>query len=514
MLRNGRQLPLLLASPLLAVLALALLWAMLPLERAMAQAPQPQPPAPPDIFLVDGDIVAPAGAGNNDIGLHARLTVGRLADKPEHVNLQEFCPPSKSVEAAADDDIFYCYRLENTGDQTLLQHTLVDSRFGEIFNSEVQTATPGQVVGTYRIGKAIVSNTDYMTWTATTENGEPLTDFSQATVIVPALDLTVTAGLDPAICAAPGRLMMERAGDAVFCLQLHNPNAFALKEHRAFDASGSEITLPPDLVLEPGATFFVTTTAQVTQPTFSQFMWTAKSVTRSTPHTVTNGIEVRTPHISTVLLATVATLADCASNTLTVTVGSQVLYCYYVVNDGSIPLSSHIVTDSVFGRVGDAIVTLLPDDTYGFGITRTLTTTTESSGFWQATGAGGITVEATTTATVIVVMPARLDVRVYVDDGTPPSGSNGLPGVVVEVTDPAGIVRQQRSDEYGTATFLNLIPGTYKVEVIDTSALKEISPLTGALTTTAVIEGATVGVQFPFTGTIPPRQQHLPLVQR
>lgn len=481
----------------------------------MAQTSQPQPPTPPSVFLVDDGIVAPAGASDNDIGLRARLTVGRLDDKPEDVSLQDYCPSAKNVEAAADDAIFYCYRLENTGDQTLLRHTLVDSRFGEILNMEVLTAPPGAVAGYYRIGEARASHTNYMTWTATTENGEPLTDFSHATVIVPALDLTVTAGLDPSTCAAPGRLMMERAGDAVFCLRVHNPNEFALKEHRAYDASAGEIALPPDLVLEPGETIFVTTTAPVTEPTFSQFTWTAKSVTRSTPLTVTGDVEVRTPHISTLfLLTTVATQADCVSNVLTVTVGSKVFYCYFVINDGSIPLDSHVVTDSVYGKVGDATETLLPDGTYGFGVTHTLTTTTESTAIWRATGAGGSVVEASATATVVVVMPARLDVRVYVNDGTPPSGSNGLPGAVVEVTGPSGTPLRQSSDEYGTATFLNLIPGAYKVEVVDTSAIKEISPLTGTITTTEVVEGATVSVQFPFTGTIPPRYQLLPLVQR
>lgn len=514
MLRIGRHFQYLLASPLLAVLACTLLLNLLAAGKAAAQSPQPPPPEPPGLFLVDDSVVAPASGADNDIGIRARLTVGRLADKPEDKTLEEYCPSGKNVEAAADDAIFYCYRLENTGDQTLLWHTLVDSRFGEILNMEVLTAPPGALVGYYRIGEAQVSNTDYMTWTATTENGEPLTDFSQATVIVPSLDLTVTAGLDPSTCAAPGPLMMERAGDAIFCLQVHNPNDFALKAHRAFDASGGEITLPPDIVLEPDETLFVTTTAQVTQPTFSQFTWTAKSVTRSTPLSVTDDVEVRTPHISAFLLASTTAPVNCVSSTLTITVGSQVFYCYFVINDGSIPLEAHVVTDSVFGRVGESTSALVPDDTYGFGITHTLTVTTASTATWRATGAGGIVVEAMATADVIVVAPARLDVRVYVNDGTPPSGSNGLPGAVVEVTAPTGATQRQTSDEFGTATFLNLIPGLHKVEIVDTSALSDVAPLTRAITDAEVAEGAVVSVQFPFTGTTPLRYQNLPLVRR
>ena len=514
-LRNSRHTSLLLASPMLAALACVLLWILLTPGKALAGTPQPPPPPDtPDIFLVDASAVQPAAEADNEIGIRARLTVGRLADKPEDKSYEEYCPPGKSVEAAADDDIFYCYRLENTGDQTLLLHTLVDSRFGEIFGMRVLTAAPGALIGYYRIGAAPVRHTDYMTWTAITDNDEPLTDFSRADVIVPALDLTVTAGIDPATCAAPGPLMLERAGTAVFCLQIHNPNEFALKEHRAFDAAGVEVALPAGLELAPGASTFVTTTAPVTTPTFSRYTWTARSVTKSTPVTVTNQVEVRTPHITTALLVADPAWPNCVTNTLTVTVGSNVLFCYFVINDGSIPFEGHVVTDSVSGKVGDFARPLPPNDTYGFAITRTLTATTEAGSLWRATGAGDIAVEAAASAAVFVVEPARLSVRVYVNDGTPPSGSNGLPGIVVELTAPTTVTQSQTSDEFGTATFLNLVPGDYKVEIVDTSALKNVTPLTGAITVATVFEGAAVSVQFPFTGTTPTRYQHLPLIRR
>ncbi|MCO5213274.1 MAG: SpaA isopeptide-forming pilin-related protein, partial [Caldilinea sp.] len=105
-------------------------------------------------------------------------------------------------------------------------------------------------------------------------------------------------------------------------------------------------------------------------------------------------------------------------------------------------------------------------------------------------------------------------VRVFVADGTPPSGSNGLPGIVVELTAPTTVTQSQTSDEFGTATFINLVPGEYKVEIVDTSALKNVTPLTGAITVATVFEGAAVSVQFPFTGTTPTRYQHLPLIRR
>lgn len=514
-LRKSRQVSFLLASPMLATLACVLLWNLLAPGKVLAHAPlSPPPPATPDIFPVDTGVALPAAGDDNEIGIRARLTVGRLADKPEDESYEAYCPPGKSVEAAADDDIFYCYRLENTGDQTLLLHTLVDSRFGEIFNMQVQTVTPGTAAGYFRIGKALASSTDYMTWTAITDNDEPLTDFSTASVIVPALHLTVTAGLDPATCAAPGRLMLERAGTAVFCLQVHNPNDFALQDHRAFDAGGTEVTLPAGLVLAPGESTFVTMTAAVTAPTFSRFTWTAKSVAKSTPLTVTNQVEVRVPHITTALLVADPARPSCVTNTLTVTVGSSVLFCYFVINDGSVPFDGHVVIDSLFGKAGDFVRPLLPDDTYGFAITRTLTATTEAGALWRATGSGDTVVESAAAASVFVVEPARLSVRVFVNDGTPPSGSNGLPGIVLELTAPTTATQRRTSDEFGTATFLNLIPGGYKIEVIDTSVLKSIAPLTGVITTATVTEGAAVSVHFPFTGTAPTRYQHLPLIRR
>ena len=103
-LRNSRHTSLLLASPMLATLACVLLWILLTPGKALAGTPQPPPPPDtPDIFLVDARAVQPAAVADNEIGIRARLTVGRLADKPEDKSYEEYCPPGKSVEAAADD---------------------------------------------------------------------------------------------------------------------------------------------------------------------------------------------------------------------------------------------------------------------------------------------------------------------------------------------------------------------------------------------------------------------------
>ncbi len=68
--------------------------------------------------------------------------------------------------------------------------------------------------------------------------------------------------------------------------------------HRAVERGRLPLPLPDDLVLEPGETTFITFTAPVTEPTTSNFVWTAHSVTRmQLPVTATASAEVRTPHI-------------------------------------------------------------------------------------------------------------------------------------------------------------------------------------------------------------------------
>ena len=490
---------------------------LLPMRAQAVSTPgQSEPPAPqpPVIFLVDSGAAALAGRADHEIGIRARLTVGRLADKPEDDNFNTYCPTTKRVEAVADDDIFYCYRLENISDQTLITHTLVDSRFGVIFEDSEQLVAPGATVGGYKIGKASASATDYMTWTAFTAAGEPISDFSKATVVVPTLEFTATAGLDPAACATQTLLMMPSAGDAVYCLRVYNPNDVALDQHHAFSAAGEEVPLPPGLVLEPGETTFITFTAPVTEPTTSGFVWRAQSVTHATPVTATTSVEVRTPHITTALLFGYAGRSDCLTAVLTATVGSSVLYCYFVINDGSVAFDSHVVTESVFGEVDMRDSVLEPNGTLGIGITRTATATTSSKVTWRASRAG-TTVAATASGTLVVVMPARLDVRPFVDNGVdPPNVANGVPGILIEITDPAGIASRKTSDDFGVATFTNLIPGTYKVEVINASKFSQVAPLNGTITTTLVIEGASVATSFAFTGTVPPRYQHLPLIRR
>lgn len=517
MLRTNRRSLLLATTPFAIVVALAGWLLLLPIGvQAVTTPGQSEPPAPqpPVIFLVDSGAVVLARGADHGIGIRARLTVGRLADKPEGDDLNNYCPNAKSVEATADDDIFYCYRLENVSDQTLITHTLVDSRFSVIFEGRELPVIPGATVGGYKIGKAIASATDYMTWTAFTEAGEPLSDFSQATVVVPTLMLTATAGLDPAACATTDPLMMPSTGDAVYCLRVYNPNDVALEQHQAFRASGEDVPLPPGLVLEPGETTFVTFTAPVTEPTTSGFVWRAQSVTRATPVTATAAVDVRTPHITTALFFGYAGRSDCLSSVLTATIGSSVLYCYFAINDGSVAFDSHVVTESVYGKVDMRDSVLEPDKTLGIGITRTATATTTSKVTWRAIGAG-TTVEATALGTLVAVMPARLDVRPFVDNGVdPPNAANGVPGILIEITDPAGVTSRKTSDDFGVATFTDLIPGTYKVEVIDASKFAQVTPLNGTITTTLVIEGATAATSFAFTGTVPPRYQHLPLIQR
>jgi len=516
---HWRQLLPIIAMPLLTILLCIAGWSLLTADRASAQSepgePEPTSTRAPAFFLVDPGMATTAAIDDNEIGVNARLTIGRLSDMPAGSNPQAFCPTTKSIEATADEDLFYCYRLENTGSQTLTRHTLVDSRFGVIFDDETQIVTPGYTIGYYEIGKAEVSSTDYMTWTAFTTSNEPLTDFSRATAIVPELQLTVTAGVDPAICAPPGRLMMENMGDAVFCLQVYNPNDFALDEHQAYDGAGNPVSLPEALHLPPGESTYVTFTAPVTQPTFSEFTWTAKSATQSTPVTATDGVEVRIPHITTALLFAYAEGSDCVSSTLTATVGTDIIYCYVVINDGSVPLENHLVTDSVFGEVERLNNSLNPGQSIGLGITRTLTGTTTSIATWRAEGPGSVAVEASVAGTVVIAEPARLDVRVYLDNGTHQyTSAYGLPDRAIDITDPAGRISRERSDEYGIASFLNLIPGVYRVEVTDTATTTGTRLLVGSVMTASISEGATVVLEFPFTGTLPMRYVNLPLIKR
>jgi uncharacterized repeat protein (TIGR01451 family) len=113
----------------------------------------------------------------------------------------------------------------------------------------------------------------------------------------------------------------------------------------------------------------------------------------------------------TILLSkTVGTDAStCATtNDIKVANGTNVTYCYTVLNNGNLTFTAHTLTDTHLGTLfSNQPVTLTPGATYVFTQTVNMTETTTNIAFWQATD-GAFSTTANSSATVTVVNPADL----------------------------------------------------------------------------------------------------------
>jgi subtilisin-like proprotein convertase family protein len=119
------------------------------------------------------------------------------------------------------------------------------------------------------------------------------------------------------------------------------------------------------------------------------------------------------PVAAITLAKTVGTVDGvCATtDTITVTSGSTVYYCYEVTNVGDLTLDVHDLVDDQLGPIFSGLsYALAPGSsvntvTAGLSISTVVTATTTNTATWTASVVGGPTAEATDTATVNVVDP-------------------------------------------------------------------------------------------------------------
>ncbi|MFZ1769132.1 MAG: hypothetical protein WAU00_08045 [Caldilinea sp.] len=477
----------------------------------------PPPPAPmlhPIKPAVVQDIEDGQNAEDEQGPVRAYLKVGLLADKPDEMPLQEYCPSDDEVEAAAGEMLAFCYQFSNDSEITFTHHTIVDSIFGIVLENEPFELKPNEGVGTFKTIAASATRTNVMTWTAYAENGDSASAFASATVIVPTLVTTATVGQTPGECADASRLDLLSAAAVEFCFRAYNPTPYDLIAHRAIDTAGNELTLPDDLTLAPGETFTITTSALVTEPVAYGVLWSAQTDTRRLPVTSTATATVRTPHLQ-VILTFAKNSGGCRYQSLTVTPGTQVVYCYSALNDGSATFQAHRFTDEPFASDFSLPTPnpLLPDKTIMVLITRPVTTTTTSYVTWYATLENGDIVSNTTQGDVFVVPPATIEVNARFDpeDGKP---QIGVSDVAIRLIDAEGDSQTRTTGDDGIARFDDLIPGVYTLSVVTSSLDSKLHLVSPVTLTTSVSARATISLTYVLTGVLPIKPLYIPFVSR
>ncbi|MEZ4712473.1 MAG: choice-of-anchor D domain-containing protein [Caldilineaceae bacterium] len=83
------------------------------------------------------------------------------------------CGTGSAITVAPGALVAYCYTVTNTGDVTLVSHSLTDDRLGEIFTDRAFTLAPGQSISNIELGVPATAainaeTTNVATWTAQT----------------------------------------------------------------------------------------------------------------------------------------------------------------------------------------------------------------------------------------------------------------------------------------------------------------------------------------------------------
>lgn len=187
------------------------------------------------------------------------------------------CATTQVITVPVGTQVTYCYRVENTGDENLVSHSLSDDQLGIILNQFSYTLVPGASVFLTQTAQIQSETTNIATWTAETDVGRTATSTDSATVNIlnPSLVLAKTVGLDPNVCAATTRIRVAPGTPVTYCYRVENTGAMNLVSHTLVDDQLGTILNDFAYTLTPSASVFLTQTATINGVVANTATWSA-----------------------------------------------------------------------------------------------------------------------------------------------------------------------------------------------------------------------------------------------
>lgn len=244
--------------------------------------------------------------------------------------------------------VIFCYRVQNISANTYNAFTLSDTHY-----SEVKTGlafAPGATLyftsGTFNITRT-TTTTPTLVNAAWSAGQEPLILGSPLTVIMIAPDVTIdkTVGTSKDSCAANTATTMDVpiSTTVYYCYSINNTGLTTLSLVSLVDNMIPSVSVINGTIVEPGVRFMVGP-YQYTIVTPTTNIVTVTTTFSGTTLVATDTVKVNvvppTPSLS--LFVSVSTNPACVStDTLTVTVGTSVYFCYTATNTGNVALTHH-----------------------------------------------------------------------------------------------------------------------------------------------------------------------------
>ncbi len=389
------------------------------------------------------------------------------------------CATTKVITVAAGTPFYDCYTVQNTGNLTFTIHTVEDSLYDHPLTDHrpytIEPGPPPDSVALLTVTTGGVQQTTVSTgtWIATTTTGLVATASDTTTVLVPTLHVSETVGTNSHQCATTNQLNVAVGAQVTYCYTAYNPGRVTLRLHNVMDSKLGLVKANWAMPLSQGASIHFTTTAPITQTTTNVFTWTGYITDVNSISTLaTATATVYTPGIA--MHATVGTDPNiCApTNTITVTAGTMVYYCYTATNTGGVTFNRHEINDT--GAVVRYARTQLlrPGDIYEIKVATPTTQTLMNQVHWTAYGdnpvANSKLLSATTSSPITVNVVYKFGVFLFYDvdaSGRLNALERGWPNGKLSLQQASGSMLTATTDIDGSAIFTNIHTGPATLSV-------------------------------------------------
>jgi hypothetical protein len=193
------------------------------------------------------------------------------------------CAATDVITLLGGGEVTYCYTVLNTGNVTLSLHDLVDTQLGAILQGFAYALAPGASAFVTETTLITGTTVNFADWTASDQVSPTVvistSDVATATVVPaqPSIVLTKTVGTDPTVCAGTGMITIvnQYQANVYYCYQVLNTGDITLTVHDLVDSELGTLLAAFPYSLGPGASYFVTQSATLTETTANTATWTA-----------------------------------------------------------------------------------------------------------------------------------------------------------------------------------------------------------------------------------------------
>jgi hypothetical protein len=224
-------------------------------------------------FLALGGVLTMAAAQSTSKVTTSAIVLVKTVGLEPHA-----CGVTNEISVPQSTQVYYCFRVFNTGDVPLERHDLEDSHLGVILNGLPFTLAPAANVFVTQTEVIEEDTTNTATWTAYNLGPTDLvTSTASATVhmLLPEIELVKTVGLDPHACADADEIRVEQGAEVVYCYTIINTGGVTLERHNLEDSHLGLLLDGLVFSLAPGATVFLTQTEVIEVNTTNTATWTA-----------------------------------------------------------------------------------------------------------------------------------------------------------------------------------------------------------------------------------------------